>query len=216
MKHCTQTGRSMIEMLGVLAIIGVLSVGGIAGFYKAMQKYKINSTVSQITHLVTRIRVAFVGQKNYKGLGETPEEVNAVLYNTNCLPKNSLLRNEDGEIIFPYQYRNAFKGDISVRYADRYVANDYASFIIRYDFIPKHACVAIATSNWGGPNGSGYIASSINVPLPKETNMGNCTPTNITQERYAIHCANTGVMPNEAAARACRSERNNFIEVMFY
>ena len=31
-----QTGRSMVEMLGVLAIIGVLSVGGIAGYSKAM------------------------------------------------------------------------------------------------------------------------------------------------------------------------------------
>ena len=33
-----QNGRSMIEMLGVLAIIGVLSVGGIAGYSKAMMK----------------------------------------------------------------------------------------------------------------------------------------------------------------------------------
>lgn len=37
-----QLGRSMIEMLGVLAIIGVLSVGGIAGYSKAMQMYAIN------------------------------------------------------------------------------------------------------------------------------------------------------------------------------
>ena len=29
-------GRSMVEMLGVLAIIGVLSVGAIAGYSKAM------------------------------------------------------------------------------------------------------------------------------------------------------------------------------------
>ena len=39
-----QNGRSMIEMLGVLAIIGVLSVGGIAGYSKAMLKIKINKT----------------------------------------------------------------------------------------------------------------------------------------------------------------------------
>ena len=39
-----QAGRSMIEMLGVLAIIGVLSVGGIAGYSKAMMQYKINKT----------------------------------------------------------------------------------------------------------------------------------------------------------------------------
>ena len=31
-------GRSMVEMLGILAIIGVLSVGAIAGYSKAMIK----------------------------------------------------------------------------------------------------------------------------------------------------------------------------------
>ena len=43
-----QTGRSMIEMLGVLAIIGVLSVGGVAGFQKAMMKYKSAKMAEQI------------------------------------------------------------------------------------------------------------------------------------------------------------------------
>jgi len=37
-----QIGRSMIEMLGVLAIIGVLSVGAIAGYSNAMKKHKLN------------------------------------------------------------------------------------------------------------------------------------------------------------------------------
>ncbi len=35
-------GRSMVEMLGVLAIIGVLSVGAMSGYAKAMFKYKLN------------------------------------------------------------------------------------------------------------------------------------------------------------------------------
>ena len=35
-------GRSMVEMLGVLAIIGVLSVSAIAGYSKAMMKHKLN------------------------------------------------------------------------------------------------------------------------------------------------------------------------------
>ncbi len=46
-------GRSMIEMLGVLAIIGVLSVGGIAGYSKAMEKFKINKTIDEYTMLIT-------------------------------------------------------------------------------------------------------------------------------------------------------------------
>ena len=44
LKKNDQTGRSMVEMLGVLAIIGVLSVGGIAGYSKAMTKFKITKT----------------------------------------------------------------------------------------------------------------------------------------------------------------------------
>lgn len=35
-------GRSMIEMLGVLAIIAVLTTGGLAGYSKAIQIYKLN------------------------------------------------------------------------------------------------------------------------------------------------------------------------------
>ena len=38
----SEKGRSMVEMLGVLAIIGVLSVGGIYGYTTAMNKYKAN------------------------------------------------------------------------------------------------------------------------------------------------------------------------------
>ena len=50
-KKC-QGGRSMIEMLGVLAIIGVLSVGGIARYSKAMERYRVNETINQISHIV--------------------------------------------------------------------------------------------------------------------------------------------------------------------
>ena len=45
-------GRSMIEMLGVLAIIAVLSVGGIAGYSKAMEKYKLNKTVEEYSYVI--------------------------------------------------------------------------------------------------------------------------------------------------------------------
>ena len=48
-----EKGRSMIEMLGVLAIIAVLSVGGIAGYSKAMEKYKINKTIEEYSALMT-------------------------------------------------------------------------------------------------------------------------------------------------------------------
>ena len=52
----------MIEMLGVLAIIGVLSVGGIAGYSKAMMKFKTNKTIDQIAMTVTNIRTLYAQQ----------------------------------------------------------------------------------------------------------------------------------------------------------
>ncbi len=43
-----ETGRSMVEMLGVLAVIGVLSVGGIMGYKYGMMKYRVNETVNEL------------------------------------------------------------------------------------------------------------------------------------------------------------------------
>ena len=48
-------GRSMIEMLGVLAIIAVLTVGGIAGYSKAMEKWKENKVIGEYSYLMQGI-----------------------------------------------------------------------------------------------------------------------------------------------------------------
>ena len=49
----TCRGRSMVEMLGVLAIIGVLSVGAIAGYSKAMEKYRLNKTLYEYNYIIS-------------------------------------------------------------------------------------------------------------------------------------------------------------------
>ena len=43
-----QIGRSMIEMLAVLAVIGILSIGGVWGYRKAITKHLANSVVDDI------------------------------------------------------------------------------------------------------------------------------------------------------------------------
>ena len=50
--YAISSGRSMVEMLGVLAIIGVLSVGAISGYSKAMLKYKLNKQAEQMNQLI--------------------------------------------------------------------------------------------------------------------------------------------------------------------
>lgn len=82
-----QYGRSMIEMLGVLAIVGVLSIGGIAGYSKAMEMWKVNKLVNEYRYLVfgmldylDNIKKAYMvtdGSKGFvdivKALGVQPE-----------------------------------------------------------------------------------------------------------------------------------------------
>ena len=43
-----ESGRSMVEMLGVLAIIGVLSVGGIAGYSLSMRRHRANGVADTV------------------------------------------------------------------------------------------------------------------------------------------------------------------------
>jgi len=47
-----QKGRSMIEMLGVLAIVGVLSIGGLAGYTMAMNRWRANTLMDYVTRCV--------------------------------------------------------------------------------------------------------------------------------------------------------------------
>ncbi|MBQ8557344.1 MAG: hypothetical protein IJ440_00960, partial [Alphaproteobacteria bacterium] len=50
-----EIGRSMIEILGVLAIIGVLSVGAVAGYRYAMDKYRANDIVYEVNMRATDV-----------------------------------------------------------------------------------------------------------------------------------------------------------------
>ena len=44
-----ESGRSMVEMLGVLAIIGVFSVAGIAGYSSAMKRHRANELLNEVS-----------------------------------------------------------------------------------------------------------------------------------------------------------------------
>ena len=50
-----QSGRSMVEILGVMAVIGVLSIGGIQGYKYAMDKYRANDIVNEVNLRATDI-----------------------------------------------------------------------------------------------------------------------------------------------------------------
>ena len=62
----SESGRSLTEMLGVLAIMGILTIGGIAGFNYAMNKHRANTLLNE----ASKRAVVVTGQINM--LGYTP------------------------------------------------------------------------------------------------------------------------------------------------
>ncbi|MBP5343848.1 MAG: hypothetical protein J6Y85_02080 [Alphaproteobacteria bacterium] len=55
MKNINESGRSMVEMLGVLAIIGVLSIGGIAGYTRAMRNWRVNEILDAASKVAAMV-----------------------------------------------------------------------------------------------------------------------------------------------------------------
>ncbi len=85
------TGRSMVEMLGVLAIIGVLSVGAIAGYSKAMMKYKLNQHAVAVNMLINNM-LAIKDKLHHNESGET--DYATLLNKLNLLPDGIIQVND--------------------------------------------------------------------------------------------------------------------------
>ena len=64
MKLKNQSGRSMVEMLGVLAIVGVLSVGGIAGYKMAMEQIGKNKMLNLANQFALMVETEFNDWEN--------------------------------------------------------------------------------------------------------------------------------------------------------
>lgn len=152
MKHVNESGRSMVEMLGVLAIIGVLSVGGIAGYSKAMAKYKLNKTIDQVTMLVANIRTTFASASDYNGIKLS------LLAQTGILPSEMY-----SSISSNMTATNPYAGDVEVK-ASKANATADTAFIITYKGIPREACHTLLTSDWGSDVGSGLVAVGTTEP----------------------------------------------------
>lgn len=169
-----ESGRSMIEMLGVLAIIGVLSVGGIAGYSKAMNKFKTNKVADNVSMLVANIKTLYAQQNTYSGLnngtavsmGVVPDELGTAYSGDSAT------------------LTNAFNGPVFIKQSDSTAANDGKAFTIQFNNLSREACIALATNDWGSGYSSGLIAlqvrgtstsasSTAGTPLLNGTYIGN-------------------------------------------
>ena len=110
--HLNQSGRSMVEMLGVLAIIGVLSVGAMSGYSKAMMKYKLNKFSEGLNSLLN-YALQYTPQFETSG---SQTYYNELMYKLNLIPDSMTYNNTAIHDIFNNSvniYRNLSQNGIT-------------------------------------------------------------------------------------------------------
>ena len=150
------SGRSMVEMLGVLAVIGVLSAGALAGYSKAMFKHKVNQSIDIFQGVIRRL--IELDQTNL-GLGDagwidTPEEI--IQYG--ILP--------DCHSTQGYATEMGCQLPIGVLDVDLCSGEHGLCGLVQITFNDVNSCIAFSSAPWhevipmdfykGGP-GSGYL-----------------------------------------------------------
>ena len=197
-----QSGRSMIEMLGVLAIIGVLSVGGIAGYSKAMQKYRINKTIEQITLIAGNVRTFFAPQRSYDGL------TNTVIKKAKLVPDEMLTS------------RTEFEQEYDGMFSHMGVTDDSAgkAFSIVLHDIPQEACIEIATNDWPNEAFAVWIADDYMSWGSDNVNVyTGCTGTSTLSKTTGNYqaCRAKGDLPLEVdkAVDACTCASDNLCDI---
>lgn len=211
-----ESGRSMIEMLGVLAIIGVLSVGGIAGYTKAMNKYRTNKVVDQVTMIVTNIRTLYAMQRNYDGL------------NQNNALQMGVIPDELGTTETDLTNNNPFGGAVNIAAAASGMEAGSSSghkkaFEVAFTGLSKEACVALATGDWGSGHSAGLIAIGAYGAATTTLGTGNTAELGSNGSACAgsnnIACAGSttsGVpMAVTKAATACACNTGNACSVVW-
>ena len=131
-KTTDQNGRSMIEMLGVLAIIGVLSTAGIAGYSKAMTSYRANKLADQVQTVVANY-IYYKETTSNRGEFFKPEFINKIL-----LPPEMI--DEDGNCIHALHGRCLISQE----------SGGTDEFVVRFGDLDRDTCVYLLTLPYNG------------------------------------------------------------------
>lgn len=155
-----QYGRSMVEMIGVLAVIAVLSVGGIVGYSQAMARHRINRTIDEVSRLVNAIHTMYLTQTTYAGIGQGNAQMTLAIAKkiASTAGFNPSGVNDafgGGWRVFDAHPNSNSNGQYSYPQSERGTA-----FVVAFMGVPEEACLELATVNWAS-TGDGLIGFGV-------------------------------------------------------
>ena len=211
----SQIGRSMIEMIGVLAIVGVLSVGGLAGYTKAMMQYRANRTMEQIIEIASRISLIGEQTSSYEGLS------NNVAIKMTAVPGDMITAGST-------DLENKFGGDVTIGASNLLssTSSDNSknlAFTITYTGLSSADCLRMAAQEWKSGNSGSLIGIGFATKESAKSTVANniylnCTTNAVSsgEAPYVIGCADGLPLPVDKAMTGCNCTGNTCVMVVKY
>ena len=129
-----ESGRSMVEIVGVLAMMALMTVGAFVLIRNGMATQKRNTVIDDVSKIVTGIRTLYAEHDDLSKLKDKGDDALAAL-----------------EISTSGPYENSV-------YSVNKDSSDNSRFVITIKNLPKRDCVVLATKKW--PESVGTPTSS--------------------------------------------------------
>ena len=186
----------MIEMLGVLAIIGVLTVGGFSLVNKVTTTHKANTVIDETGVLANKTRTIFreFVYDNKDSMNTTAISMDEYVSDARAYPESLALETsgfvDKDDVLFNI-------------YAFRDSGVDY--FYIQVSQLSEDLCMALSQSNWGSPSINGYVGICI----------GTCTNGGVVNGSDNNTAKGGAKMSLDGSATYCQSGADNTVSLTF-
>ncbi|MBQ8481484.1 MAG: hypothetical protein IJ532_03005 [Alphaproteobacteria bacterium] len=147
-----ESGRSMIEMLGVLAIIGVMTVGGLNVIGRSRQMHELGQLTAEVS------KVAMTAKKMACDYDSAYGSYTMFLYKSEAYSDE--LDYENGKFIGPMDSEITINGDLS-------------TFEVSVAGLNSDACIQLAGNDWGKKGTNGFMGVCVGA--------GECSPSSDEQ-----------------------------------
>lgn len=165
-KHFEISGRSMVEMIGVLSVVGFLTYGGIIGYLQASQRLRLNNLKDEISTLVANIRSLYFKFPSYEGISEV------TLISSGFVPERMISKDRKSII-------NSLRGSVYVGSGGGALDKNGA-FILIYNGLDSTSCHNLIAENWGSDLSSGFLGITISSNGDLTVETSNLTSATIT------------------------------------
>ncbi|MBP5399094.1 MAG: hypothetical protein J6Y53_01575 [Alphaproteobacteria bacterium] len=152
-----QKGYTMIETIGVLALIAVIAGSAVAFLNKAFSRYKMARLSQQIVEMQKSIDRRYAARKTYDNLSLQ------LLVNENLLPKDMRYENN---VLY-----HRLGGKVELVLGD-----NNESYTIRFMDLPTYACAELLEQNWGLDQR--VVLDKMEIGINKATTTSNTQQVN--------------------------------------